>query len=93
MGILSNTISICQFRVVGDRPGKDLYEWASDRLARNSFKSIDDSIDEVSSGWVHLDDFTENSFSYPGPFGGIIILDSPCAGTSAGFLRSSSECT
>jgi hypothetical protein len=68
MGILSNTISICQFRVVGDRPGKDLYEWASDRLARNSFKSIDESIDEVSSGWVHLDDFTENSFSYPRAF-------------------------
>jgi len=68
MGIVSNTISICQFRVVGDNPGKDLYEWASDRLAQNSFKSIDRTTDEVSSGWVHLDDSSESSFAYPRAF-------------------------
>jgi hypothetical protein len=68
MGILFNTISICQFRVVGDRPSKDLYEWVSDCLAKNSFKSIDHTIDEVSSGWVHLDDSGGNSFDYPRAF-------------------------
>ena len=68
MGILSNTISISQFRVVGDRPGKDLYEWVSDRLAKNSFNSIDHTTDEVSSGWVHLDDSSGNSFDYPRAF-------------------------
>jgi hypothetical protein len=68
MGILSNTISICQFRVAGDRPSKDLYEWVSDRLAKNSFKSIDQTIDEVSSGWVHLDDSSGNSFAHPRAF-------------------------
>jgi len=68
MGILFNTISMCQFKVVGDRPSKDLYEWVSDRLAKNSFKSIDHTIDEVSSGWVHLDDSSGNSFAHPRAF-------------------------
>jgi hypothetical protein len=68
MSILFNTVSICQFRVAGDRPSKDFYEWVSDRLAKNSFKSIDNTIDEVSSGWVHLDDPSGNSFAYPRAF-------------------------
>jgi hypothetical protein len=65
MGILFNTIGICQFRLTGSEPARDLYEWASSRLAQNSFKPIDDTADEVSSGWVHLDDSRESSFSYP----------------------------
>lgn len=68
MGILFNTISICQFRVVGDRPSKDLYEWVSERLAKNSFRSIDNTTEVASSGWVHLDDSSENSFAYPRAF-------------------------
>jgi hypothetical protein len=68
MGILFNTISICQLRVAGDRPDKDFYEWVSDRLAQNSFKSIDNTTDEISSGWVHLDDSSKNSFAYPRAF-------------------------
>jgi DNA recombination-dependent growth factor C len=68
MGILFNTVSICQFKVVGDRPSKDLYEWVSDRLGRNSFRSIDNTIDQVSSGWVHLDDSSRNSFNSPRAF-------------------------
>ena len=68
MGILFNTVSICQFKVVGDQPAKDLYEWASDRLSKNSFNSIDHTTDEVSSGWVHLDDSNENTFDSPRAF-------------------------
>ena len=68
MGILFNTVSICQFKVVGDQPSKDLYEWVSDRLARNRFRSIDNAIDQVSSGWVHLDDSSGNSFNSPRAF-------------------------
>ena len=68
MGILFNTISICQLRVAGDRPDRDLYEWVSDRLAQNNFKSIDNTTDEMSSGWVHLDDSSKNSFAYPRAF-------------------------
>jgi hypothetical protein len=68
MGLLSNTINICHFRAVGERPKQDLYEWASERLAKNSFQSIDQTTDEVSSGWVHIDDSTENSFAHPRAF-------------------------
>jgi len=68
MGILSNTVSICQFRVAGDRPSKDLYEWASERLSKNSFQSIDNTTDEAASGWVHVDDSRENSFAHPRAF-------------------------
>src|SRR5512139_361849 len=68
MGFLSNTISICHFRAVGERPKQDLYEWASERLAKNSFQSIDQTTDEVSSGWVHIDDSNENSFAHPRAF-------------------------
>jgi hypothetical protein len=68
MGILFNTVSICQFKVVGDQPSKDLYEWVSDCLARNGFRSIDNTIDQVSSGWVHLDDSSGNSFNSPRAF-------------------------
>src|SRR4030043_1451979 len=68
MGILFNTVSICQFMVVGDEPAKDLYEWASDCLSKNIFNSIDHTTDEVSSGWVHLDDSNENSFAFPRAF-------------------------
>ena len=68
MGILFNTISICQFRVVGDQRSGDLYDWVSDRLAKNGFQSIDNTTDEVSSGWVHLDDSSDNSFGFPRAF-------------------------
>ena len=68
MGILSNTVSICQFRVVGDQPSADLYEWASNRLSKSSFNFIDNTTEEVSSGWVHLDDSNENSFDSPRAF-------------------------
>ena len=68
MGILFNTVSLCQFRVVGDQPKGDLYKWVSDRLVKNSFRSIDNTIDQASSGWVHLDDSSGNSFNTPRAF-------------------------
>ncbi len=68
MGILSNTVSISQYRAVGDKRSKDLYDWVSDRLAQNGFESIDRTTDEVSSGWVHLDDSSENRFATPRAF-------------------------
>jgi hypothetical protein len=68
MGILSNSVSICQFRVTGDRPSADLYDWASERLKNNGFNTIDGTTDEVSSGWVHFDDSNESDFGYPRAF-------------------------
>ena len=68
MGILSNTVSICQFRVAGDLPASDLFQWASERLARNGFQPIDQGAAELSTGWVHLDDHRESSFAVPAAF-------------------------
>ncbi len=68
MGILANTVSICQFQVIGRLPADDLFEWASTRLADRAFRSIDRGSEELSVGWVHLDDPKENSFDTPQAF-------------------------
>ena len=68
MGILSNTVSICQFKVMGDLPSGDFYQWSSDHLAENAFKSIDNSAEESSFGWVHIDDMEQSSFDIPRSF-------------------------
>jgi hypothetical protein len=68
MGILSNTVSVCQYQVLGDAPDKDLYEWAAERLAQNGFCPIDQTADELSFGWVHFDDPSDSSFSTPQAF-------------------------
>ncbi|SNB46970.1 recombination-associated protein RdgC [Geobacter sp. DSM 9736] len=69
MGILSNTVSICQFRAIGEIPGhQELFEWVSERLSRNGFRSIEDSAEEVSTGWVQVDDHSDSSFSSPAAF-------------------------
>lgn len=68
MGILSNTASICQFRVIGNLPATDLFTWVSERLAKNGFMSIDQGAAELSVGWVHMDDTRESSFTVPASF-------------------------
>jgi hypothetical protein len=68
MGILSNTVSICQFRVVGNLPATDLFAWVSERLAKNGFIPIDQGAAELSIGWVQMDDHRESTFAIPAAF-------------------------
>lgn len=68
MGILANTVSICQFRVAGDPPATDLFQWVSEQLRGNGFTPIDQGTAELSVGWVHLDDHREASFESPSAF-------------------------
>ncbi len=63
MGILSNTVSLCQFQVAGDRPAGDLFAWAGECLAANAFHPIEHTSEELSIGWVHLDDSKERDFA------------------------------
>lgn len=64
MGILANTVSLCQFRVVGEKPSDDLFDWAGEQLAKNRFHAIDQGSDELSIGWVQLDDPQDGSFEF-----------------------------
>jgi hypothetical protein len=68
MGILANSVSICQFRVVGDLPATEIFPWAAENLARHAFVPIDEGAAELSSGWVHLTDHRQGSFSVPADF-------------------------
>lgn len=68
MGILSNSVSICQFQVVGELPAADLFGWASENLAKHAFKSIDQGTAELSVGWVHTGNHREASFTVPADF-------------------------
>lgn len=68
MGILSNKVSICQFRVLGDLPEGDLFEWSSKALAKNGFTPIDNRAEELSAGWVHMDDMELSRFDTPRAF-------------------------
>ena len=65
MGILANTVSICHFQVQGELPKDELYDWASKQLAANRFNPIDQGTEELSLGWVHLDDPKSSDFASP----------------------------
>jgi Putative exonuclease, RdgC len=68
VGILSNTVSICQFRVVGELPATDLFPWAAANLAQHAFRPIDQGTAELSVGWVHTDNHQETGFAAPADF-------------------------
>jgi len=63
MGILNNTVSICQFQVVGTSPQGDLATWVGEGLVGNAFRSIEQSGEELSIGWVELDDHQQSGFA------------------------------
>lgn len=65
MGLLANTISCCQFQVVGTLPETNIGEWAAACLQKQAFQSIEHSAEELSIGWVELDDFEVNDFAEP----------------------------
>jgi len=62
MGILNNTVSICQFQVLGVMPATELATWVGEALANDGFRSIEQTSEELSSGWVQLDDYQESDF-------------------------------
>lgn len=68
MGLLANTVSICQFTVVGALPADNLLEWAGNRLQQHAFQSIEGGSEEQSVGWVQLDDFEATDFALPGSY-------------------------
>ncbi len=63
MGILNNTVSICQFQILGTLPTTDLATWVNEGLTQNGFRSIEQTSEELSIGWVQLDDYQESDFA------------------------------
>lgn len=68
MGLLANTVSCCQFQVMGAAPEGDLAAWAGECLARNAFQDIEHSSEELSTGWVEIDDFESAGFQVANRF-------------------------
>ncbi|MEZ4483610.1 MAG: recombination-associated protein RdgC [Syntrophotaleaceae bacterium] len=68
MGILANTISCCQFQVTGTFPEGDLATWVGEQLAKNAFQDIEHTNEELSVGWVEVDDFEACAFDVPGRY-------------------------
>lgn len=62
MGILANSVSICHFEVRGEYPAGDLFTWVGECLSRHAFQPIENSAEESSLGWVHLDDHQQSGF-------------------------------
>ncbi len=63
MGILNNTVSISQFQLIGAAQNKDLVSWVGDGLAKNRFRSIEQTSEELSIGWVQLNDYQDSEFN------------------------------
>ncbi len=63
MGILANSVSICQFQVVGELPEGNIFEWVGECLEKSSFKNIESSAEELSIGWVRTDDCQSTDFA------------------------------
>src|SRR5512137_1875242 len=59
MGMMSNTVSIYLYRVIGEPSGDS---WVQGCLRKNQFIPIDTTPDQESVGWVNFDDHTSPDF-------------------------------
>jgi len=63
MGLLTGSASLTRFTVVGDLP-ESFWDFVAERAAAQSFKDIDDTLDEYSIGWVSVADMFDAGFAY-----------------------------
>ena len=62
MGLLQNSVSICQFQIADTPPEKDISHWVGKQLERSRFVPIEAGSDELSIGWVQLHDVDSGEF-------------------------------
>lgn len=65
MGFLSPSASICFFRVSGQVETDTPLITLPQKLADEGFRSIENSADELSTGWVELGDYDSSDFAEP----------------------------
>jgi hypothetical protein len=63
MGLLAGTASFTRFTVEGELPD-NTWDFIAEQVAKQSFKDIDDTLDEFSLGWVSVGDMFDSKFSY-----------------------------
>ena len=68
MGVYANTVSITHYTINGDLPTQDQFLWFSGKLTNRGFRSIENSAEEISEGWVQVDRPDEASFESPSDF-------------------------
>lgn len=63
MGLLSRSASFVRYAVEGDLP-ENFWDFARERIARFSFKDIDESYEERSVGWVSVLNMFDSEFAF-----------------------------
>jgi hypothetical protein len=63
MGLLARSASFVRYAVEGDLPA-NFWEFAAERIARHSFRDIDESYEERSVGWVSVLNMFDSEFAY-----------------------------
>jgi len=63
MGFLATSASVCYFQVTGSLNPQEKYQDLQQKLAEEGFRSIEHSADELSTGWVQLDNYDCSDFS------------------------------
>lgn len=63
MGFLSPSSSICYFRVVGNLDKNDMITTLPEQLSEEGFRSIEQSADELATGWVESSDYDSADFA------------------------------
>ncbi len=65
MGFLAATASICYFQVNGPLDPQKKFTELQEKLTAEGFRSIEQSADELSTGWVQLNDYDNSDFDTP----------------------------
>ena len=65
MGFLAPSASICHFQVTGNLPEQDLLSELPQKLAAEGFRSIEQSAEELATGWVQSNDYDSSDFASP----------------------------
>ncbi|MBU0675836.1 MAG: recombination-associated protein RdgC [Proteobacteria bacterium] len=63
MGLISNAASLVRYSVQGELP-ENFWEFAAERIAKHSFRDIDDNYEERSVGWVSVRNMFDSDLLY-----------------------------